>query len=339
MIRYLENYEKKNIRPLYEHCFNDSREYTDYYFEKRLPDNAVVVNESEGGEIMSAMHLIPKNAMIGSLKTHIMYIYGVGTFIQHRNKGYMKAMFSKVLKDMFADMEAFTYLIPSDENNAEIYRKLGFEYVMDQSDMRPVENRKRATHSLILRKAENADLIRLSIFAQSLIEKEYSVALTKDIDYFRKIKELTDVEGGQIDIYVENKVVVGYRIWIDNEIFEEVLDKSISSMSWLGIEKKPYVMARILNMRKTLRFLNFKDFGNKVIRVTDPVIEENNGCYNLRYRDGNVKLDKIDENQLNGEPELDITIGELTAHVFGYKLIDGLPEVCKKGCFLINDYV
>ena len=37
MIRYLENNEKQNIRPLYEHCFDDTKEYTDYYFQNRLP--------------------------------------------------------------------------------------------------------------------------------------------------------------------------------------------------------------------------------------------------------------------------------------------------------------
>lgn len=46
-----------------------------------------------------------------------------------------------------------------------------------------------------------------------------------------------------IDIYVENKVIVGYRIWIDGEILEEVLDPSIQSLNWLESTGKPYVMA------------------------------------------------------------------------------------------------
>lgn len=339
MIRYLKNNEKNSVRLLYENCFNDSQEYTDYYFEKRLPDNGVVVNETEDNQLVSSMHLVPKNAMVGSLKTNIIYIYGVGTFIQHRNKGYMKEMFYQVLNDMFTEMEAFTYLIPSNENNAEIYRKMGFEYVMDKCEIRPAENRKKATHSLILRKAENSDLVRIAIFARVSMERKYSVALVKDIEYFRKMKELIEIEGGYIEIYVENKVVVGYRIWIDDEIIEEVLDQSISTLSYLETEKKPYAMARIINIRKTLRLLNFNDFGHKVIRITDPVIEENNGCFTLTYRDGNVKLDKVDEKQLNIEPDFSVTIGELTAHIFGYKMIEGLPEVCKKDSFFINDYV
>ena len=32
-------------------------------------------------------------------------------------------------------------------------------------------------------------------------------------------------------------------------------------------------------------------------------------------------------------------IGELTAHIFGYKIIEGLPLVCKKDSFFINDYL
>ena len=89
------------------------------------------------------------------------------------------------------------------------------------------------------------------------MEKNYSVSLAKDSDYFKKINELIKIEGGDIDIYVENKVIVGYRIWIDGEILEEVLDPSIQSLNWLESTGKPYVMARIINIRKTVRLLGF----------------------------------------------------------------------------------
>lgn len=74
--------------------------------------------------------------------------------------------------------------------------------------------------------------------------------MQKTADYFKKINELIKIEGGDIDIYVENKVIVGYRIWIDGEILEEVLDPSIQSLNWLESTGKPYVMARIINIRK-----------------------------------------------------------------------------------------
>ena len=42
---------------------------------------------------------------------------------------------------------------------------------------------------------------------------------------------------------------------------------------------------------------------------------------------------------LISDVEFDLTIGELTAHIFGYKIIEGLPLVCKKDSFFINDYL
>lgn len=338
MIRYLENQEKQNIRSLYEQCFKDSREYNDYYFNKRVQKSFVAVNEVDGN-IVSAMSIIPKSAVVGRLKKNIMYIYGVATDLLFRQQGKMKEMFNHVLKDMFNDMEAFTYLIPEGEVNAEIYRKLGFEYVMDKRGEKQLELRRKPTHSLICRKAENSDLIRLAIFAQSSTEREYKVTLSRDIDYFRNLKELIDIEGGQIEIFVENKVIVGYRVWLDDEIFEEVLDNSIKGMSWLDTETQPYAMARIINVRKTLRLLGVQGIGKKIIKITDPVIEANDGCFELNYEKGQIKLKKLDEAKMKKQPELEVTIGQLTAHIFGYEIIEGLPKVCEKDSFFINDYV
>ena len=87
MIRYLENNEKQNIRPLYEHCFDDTKEYTDYYFQNRLPGNHVIVNERDN-KIVNCVHLIPKTVILGKLKTNIIYIYGVGTSLVTVNVGF-----------------------------------------------------------------------------------------------------------------------------------------------------------------------------------------------------------------------------------------------------------
>lgn len=339
MIRYLEKDEKQNCRLLYEHCFEeDGKTYTDYYFEKCLPENIVAVNEKED-QLVSALHLIPKNVRIGAMKTEILYIYGVGTFLPYRKKGYMKELFLKVLGDMQKEAEPFTYLIPSDEKNAEIYHNIGFSYVMDRPNMKPPETRKKATHSLILRKAENADLIRLAFFAQSSMAGKYKISLVKDIHYFQRLRELIEAEGGSMEIYVENKVVVGYRIWIDGEIFEEVLDPAISTMSCLENEGSPYAMVRIVDIERTLKMFGCRENMQKIVKISDSLLEKNNGCFRWRCKNGKVSLDRMDEKQLNLKPEFDVTIAELTAHIFGYSTIEGLPKVCKKGSFFINDYV
>ena len=333
MIRYLEQNEKQNIRELYEECFSDSKVLTDYYFENRLPNNFVAVNERDG-QIVSALHLVPKTSVIGKLKSRIMYIYGVGTRQYARNNGYMKELMNTVIKDMYQDMEAFTYLIPTDKMNADFFKKFGFEYVMNKPFTKPMENWKKATHSLILRKADHSDMVRLSIFAQSNTENRYKVTLSKDTDYFKELTSLIDVEGGEIEIYVENKVIMGYRVWIDNKIYEEVLDPSIQSMSYYENEGSPYLMARIMSVRKTLRMLGFSGIGAVIIRISDPIIEENNGTFKFSYHHGSVKMDRLDDDVV---PEIDVTIGELTAHIFGYNQIEGLPSIAENSTVFIND--
>ena len=335
MIRYLENDEKQNIRELYEECFSDSRELTDYYFENRLPKNFVAVNEKDG-QIVSGLHLVPKTAVIGKLKSRVMYIYGIGTRQYARQQGNMSELMRSVITDMYQDMEAFTYLIPTDKMSADICNRYGFEYVMDKPFTKPMENWKKATHSLILRKADKTDLVRLSIFAQSNTENKYKVTLSKDGDYFKELTSLIEVEGGEIEVYVENKVIMGYRVWIGNEIYEEVLDPSIQSMSYYENEGRPYLMARIMSVRKTLRMLGFYGNGSVIIRISDPVIEENNGTFRFTYHHGSVKMDRLDDDVM---PEIDVTIGELTAHIFGYNQIEGLPSVAEKSTVFINDFI
>lgn len=335
MIRYLEQEEKPKIRELFDECFHGMKELTDYYFEHILPTNYVVVNEQDE-QIVSACQLVPKRAVVGQVKTIIPYIYGVGTLKYQRQNGYCKELLEKVIKDFYADMEAFTYLIPIDSVNATIYRKLGFEYVMDKKALKSDEQRRKPTHSLMTRRADESDISRLAIFAQSSTEHSHLVTIVRDNDYFKRINRIIAIEGGHIDIYFENRVIMGYRIWINGKLFEEVLDDSIKGMSFLEHEGTPYLMARIINVRKTLRLLNFQGMGSTVIKISDPVIEENNGVFRLKYHHGNIKLDKLDEEV---EPEVEVGIAELTAHVFGYAEIDGLPKICPEDSVFINDQI
>ena len=292
MIRYLEHAEKQNIRPLYEQCFEETRAYTDYYFEQRISDAEVVVCE-ENGDFVSSLQLISQPVIIGEFKSSVLYIYGVCTNVLYRNQGFMKKLFFQILREMYSIKQPFTYLIPSNEQNAERYQKYGFSYVSDHPGTKARELCRKPTHSLISRKAENADLVRLAIFAQAYTEKMYDITICRDLEYFKKMKQLVDVEEGQIDIYVEGKVIVGYRIQIDDEILEEVLDDSIKgTMSWLSAEKKPYVMARIVNLKNILKHFSVLEEGSVLIRLSDPVIEENNGCFRFSYGEGRIRVEK-----------------------------------------------
>ena len=249
-----------------------------------------------------------------------------------RNKGIMKEMFANTLRDLYNNQECFTYLIPSSTDSADIY-KLGFEYVMDKSVGIKVI-RKRPTHSLVLRKADFSDLSRLSIFAQSYMESKYGVFLSKDREYFKNIFSLMDAEGGKVELYFENKIVLGYRIGFEDEILEEVLDKGVEALSWQRSEVKPYAMARLLDIPTTLKMIGTSNVGEVVIKLKDDIIEENNGIFLMQY-----DRNKIQWKKTNMKPDIEITIGDFTAHILGYAKFDKLPEMNMKSGFYINDYV
>lgn len=333
MIRYLEDHEKLNIIPLYDKCFDDSPEYKKYYFEEVLPENHIAVSE-ENGQIRGMLHLIPKSVTIGKLRNHCFYIYGVATEPDCRNNGIMTGLMESVLKDLHENMECFTYLIPSSPEKAGLYEKCGFSYVYDKQELKSEELRRRPTHSLVLRKADHADLARLAIFAESTMEDRYGIFLSKDREYFKNMFSLMNAEGGKIDLYFENKIVLGYRIGFEDEMIEEVLDDSIMSMSWEGTEKSPYAMARILNIKKMLRMIGTRDSGRIVISIKDNVIEDNDGTFLWEFDHSQSSWNRTDQ-----KPEMELSIGEFTAHLFGYIHIPGLPEMNVKNGFFINDYI
>ncbi len=349
MVRYLEQAEKQNIRPLYQTCFDDTEEYCNYYFEKRMPQNEVavcevLVSEWEVEQEISPkqmiykgmIHLIPKTVAIsGKFMMQCHYLYAVATAPEFRKQGVMGKILKKVMYDLYAHGEFFTYLIPSSEENAQIYRKYGFARVMDKPMLKTKEFRKDIFPEVKIRCAQKEDIVALSEFAQQKMAERYTIYISKNCKYFETMQELMAVEGGEITIYESDGKIFGYRIGSEDEVIEEVLDASISELAWESSECTPYTMARILNISGMLKHAIVKNSGYIYIEVIDLVIEENNGVFLWEYGDCGCRWTKAE----NQKPEVTVTIEELMAHLTGYKKIARLPEMNVKQGFYINDYV
>jgi len=333
MIRYLEDDEKNKIIPLYEATFDDEEKYKEYFFQEILPDNFVAVCQ-EDEEIRGMIHLIPKSIRIGNAKESCLYIYGVATMEKYRNQGIMKMMLDSVLNDLYDSMECFTYLIPSSEMNALIYKKYGFGYVMDKKSIKEKEHRWKPTNSVIQRRAEKKDLGRLAIFAEDYMKKHYSVYIPKTKEYFKNLFSLMKVENGRLDLFFEGNIILGYRAGFEDEVVEEVVDESIHSISWLSNNQKPYVMARIVNASKLLELVGTEESGSVVLKLNDPIIKSNDGVFLWTYGNKNYKFEKTDN-----IPDVEVTVEELATHVFGYREHPKLPKMKNKKGLFINDYV
>lgn len=130
MIRYLEKDELGECRSLWQEAFpEDSREFADYYFNKKLLQSRVLVKEDESGRIVTMAHLNPYQVKAGAKTWNLDYIVGVATAANSRHQGHMRDVLERMLLDMHDGRKPFCYLMPA---SPDIYRPFGFRYIFNQ---------------------------------------------------------------------------------------------------------------------------------------------------------------------------------------------------------------
>lgn len=114
------------------------------------------------------------------------------------------------------------------------------------------------------------------------------------------------------------------------------LDNIFFTKNGFQEERKPIIMARIVNLSNFMKHITAKKPLSIVIKVEDPIIHWNHGIWELRFH--NEMNDKYlcEIEPSNETPELTLDIGTLTELFFGYKKVDKLDvnkfpeEVIKK---------
>lgn len=95
-IEVLKGKEIGKTRALYEEVFQDSREYTDYFYEKVQREGTAFAAE-ENNEVISELFLIPKHLICNNKIIEALYVYGVATKTQYRGQGCMDRLMKEAL--------------------------------------------------------------------------------------------------------------------------------------------------------------------------------------------------------------------------------------------------
>jgi len=275
----------------------------------------------------------------GAFETKCHYLYAVATAPEFRKQGVMGQILRKVIQDLYEDGEVFTYLIPSSEKNAQIYRKYGFARVMNKYTLKSHLLRKDSLSDIRSYSARREDIPALSEFAQRKMAENFAIYICKNSNYFEKMLELMEIDEGEITIFEKEGNICGYRVGSEDDVLEEVLDDTVRELALESSESNPYTMARVLNIPKMLEYVSTIASGHIYIEVMDSVIEENNGVFLWTYGvQGNVRShhwEKVEQQK----SEVKVSVEDFTAHLMGYKKIEHLPEMDVKHGFYINDYV
>lgn len=223
MIKELKGKECLALRALWERVFSeDSRKFTDYYFEEKAERNRAFVrypdmDESEEpaamdlkSETPAAMLYLSPYAMemrIGDTFTslEINYIVGVATEEKYRHRGYMRELLKASMGYMYEKKQPFAFLMPA---SPKIYEPFQFVYIYNKKKYKVKvldrqETIKDASSDNSLRPWEISVLQRREIpqlldYANSHLKENYDVFMRRDEAYYDTLIKELEVQNGVI---------------------------------------------------------------------------------------------------------------------------------------------
>lgn len=332
-IRICQNSEIDKVRKIWDYCFDDGIDYTNFYFEKKFkPENAVVLEKD--GDIISAIHLNQhKINLLGRIED-VSYVVGVSTLPEARGLGKMGELMEYSFKEMYKRDQDVSLLMPID---FRLYSKFGYANVYDmlkaKIDIFSLGKFKIMGDFQLASEENVEDLI--NIYEES--QKDKNGYAIRDRQYFLEFIEEMKIEGGHIYInYIDGQPVSYLAYSISNRNFEirEIYYKNINSYKSIlkfifnhntqceylilnaaiddparhilenpkdhNFEIKPFMMARIINLQSLLSKLEVNNWCERelVVKINDQYLEENAGVYRFLRTENGVLQNTIISNFL-----------------------------------------
>lgn len=356
-IRYGNDKDKIKAEYIWKECFTDSENEIRFYFDELYrKENFLLMDDGEK-EIRASLHENPYEMIMNDEKLSSFYIIAVAVSPQYRGRGYMGELIRYSLRNAREKGHDFVFLSPI---NTEIYRKYGFGYISSlekysiSMEAIPFDRIDRAYEIKKVSNEKNlyADLIE--VYNKKM--KDNFAYLKRDEDYYRRaLKEMENENGDIYIFYLENKpagyislykregnIEVRELFGLDKKVIESIyaflkthkeyyseliikapinshLNFYIHNQTSIEKIEFPFIMGRIVNVENMLKRLHIEDIELK-ISVTDKIIEENNGIYEISVYGAVSKKDDI-------ESDVEIDIADLNHLIFGYFSIDEMIEL------------
>lgn len=332
---------RDNLYEMWQRIFADPEEFAQYYYKEVYPKNRVFTigaAKNEKHELYGMIHLNPYVMQIGNKKENLDYIVGVAVEQTMRRQGIMRNMLYQVMQTMRTEGKAFTYLMPAKE---AYYTPFDFQFVYVRSswEQNQIEKKVHHTFQFISCKEEKQFAI-LSKYYQDFSEKFQIAPVRKNHDWERLAFEKR-AENGEILLIYKEYECKGYLTYgmeeetcivqeiVTKEEIEEVLTdfwdekqfkKGKAWIDWFHdfsrrseCKEVPTIMFRILHLENMMKLIHAMNPMEILIQVEDPFLKENSGTYQWKFNGEQTMVMKSSE-----QPEVSVTIAELTQLIFGY---------------------
>ncbi len=332
---FLAEKEVHKVRPLWENVFaEDSKAFTDYYFENKAECN-LVFTRMEEDEIVSMLHLTPY--VTGNMEP-VCYIVGVATKEKYRRQGLMADLLKEALQFLWEEGQKFTFLMPA---NPAYYTPFQFAYIYDKpvwklnEHVLPARYLERAAGygaefhlvvkekgSLQIRIAAEKDMAEIADFANALLQQNTDCYMFRSARYYKLLKKELVAQNGNLFLVEQEGVLKGILAYTCEKektgLQEVLLNEDLATWQLVDAEKyKPMIMARILRVEDFMNELYCQGPIDLLMEVIDPVLTQNSGIYHLNGQaKGTLACKKRKRRNL---ADCQVMMDDLTAFVFGYK--------------------
>lgn len=333
-----------------------SGKFLDYYFENRAKDNVVFAVKKE--KVQSMLHLTPYAAamrrkppvsgvrrppcMADVARVEANLISVAATDAAYRQKGCMRKLLPGALAYQQRRNVPFCFVRTAD---GAFFERFGFHYIYDEPQYELDTERismemlecaadggtvvlDRNPHRITLTAADNDSLLSLAHFVNANLCRSYGLFNIRSAVYYeRLLAELKSRDGNLCQI-MEDGNRKGYFAYTNDDacrirevVFEQESD--IGKYFHVAKEKKPAVMARIVNLSEMVKHISCNGKVTVAVRLKDPVLAENDGFFIWYIEETGSRMERVEQTNDSDEPsmrpEFTATIGEFTAFLFEYK--------------------
>ncbi len=261
----------------------------------------------------------------------------------YRKKGFMRRLMSGALEYQ-NQMKVPLCLVEMGKTAfaADFFCHFGFHYIYDRPRYElntkqiseEMLQRAAAGESVVLEEANSTlevvrprELLSLAHFVNAKLCRKYGLFVIRSAAYYECFQQELHKNGGELFQIMKDGVRTGCFACsrasmpgVQEVIFAEEADRE--RYFCVREHKCPAVMARITNMSEMLGHIAGNGKITIAIRITDPVIAENNGLFRWYIDTNGSHMERIEQSDegldSSMRPEVTATIGEFTAFIFEY---------------------
>lgn len=338
------------IKDLWEYCFEDSPEFTDWFFSTRYESQNTLVLLEEG-KICSALQLLPYNLFMRGKSLATSYLVGVSTWPEERGKGHVKKLLIESLNLMRSRGQWISILLPFDPN---FYKKYGWGTCYSYNQYRG-SNKSLAKYSTATKNMDSirpinmeADFNDLDLCYQSSMKNLNGYIIRSYEDWERIIKDIR-LDGGEAYVYIKNQEITGY--FFISKLEETVQIRCLYSKDFEGysdifrfiiesnplnrdivwsheagyppmpdmlesnfrMEEKIYAMGRIVDLVKAFEGYYVHEDLSIIFEISDSLLDWNNQRFEFTSTNNRLHVSPSKK-----KPDFSLSITSLSQLLWGY---------------------